>query len=107
MRNAPIYEGIGLAVARQSILREITMKRFLIAGFSVLTVAGMMSWKLSNHAESSVSLQDISVIKDSEHTHQAPNNELAGFRIRLSPSDFGLEITAPAHAVPQIDLASN
>jgi hypothetical protein len=82
------------------------MKRHLIAGFSILTVAGILSWELAGHQEASVSLQDISVIQSSEHTHPGPTNELAGIRIRLSPSDFGLEITVPADAVPQISLAS-
>jgi hypothetical protein len=82
------------------------MKRHFIAGLSIFTVAGVVSWKLASHPEASVGLQDVSVIQGSEHTHPGPTNELAGIRIRLSPSDFGLEITAPASAVPQITLAS-
>lgn len=82
------------------------MKRNLIAVLSIFTVAGVVSWKLASHQEASIGLQDVSVIPNSEHAHPGPTNELAGIRIRLSPSDFGLEITAPAHAVPQISLAA-
>jgi hypothetical protein len=82
------------------------MKRNLIAVLSIFTVAGFVSWKLANQETVTVGLKDVSVIKGSEHAHPGPGHELAGIRIRLSPSDFGLEITAPTQAVPQISLAA-
>lgn len=82
------------------------MKREFIAGLSIFTVASVVSWKLASHPEASVGLQDVSVIQGSEHTHPGPTQELAGIRIRLSPSDFSLDVTVPLHAVPQITLAS-
>lgn len=82
------------------------MKRNFIAALSIFTVAGIVSWKLASHPETSVGLQDVSVIQGSEHTHLDPENKLARFRIRVSPTNFGLEITTPANAVPQIALAA-
>ena len=82
------------------------MKRHIAAGLSILAVAAGVGWKLASHPETSAGLQDISLIQRSEHSHPGPTNALAGIRIRLSPSDFGYEIRATAHKVPQISLAA-
>jgi len=82
------------------------MRRQITAGLSILAVVASVGWKLANHPESSAGLQDISLIQHSEHSHPGPTNALAGIRIRLSPSDFGYEITAAADKVPQVALAA-
>jgi hypothetical protein len=53
-----------------------------------------------------VELQEITLIQNSEHSQPGPAKELAGLRIRLSPSDFGYDIAATADAVPQISIAA-
>ena len=78
------------------------MKRRIAAGLSVFAVVAGVGWKIASHPATSAGLQDISLIQRSEHSHPGPTNALAGIRIRLSPSDFGYEITATAHEVPQI-----
>jgi hypothetical protein len=83
------------------------MKRQIAAGLSILAVAAGVGWKLASHPETSAGLQDISLNQRSEHAHPGPNNALAGIRIRLSPGDFGYEIRATEHEVPQIAVASN
>ena len=82
------------------------MKRHIIVGLSIFAVVASVGWKLARHPETSAGLQDISLIQRSEHSHPGPTNALAGIRIRLSPSDFGYEIRATAHKVPQISLAA-
>jgi hypothetical protein len=82
------------------------MKRHIAAGLSILAVVTSVGWKLASHPATSAGLEDISLIQRSEHSHPGPTNALAGLRIRLSPSDFGYEVTATAHKVPQISLAA-
>ena len=59
-----------------------------------------------SHPETSVALQDISLIQHSDTSQPGPTNALAGVRIRLSPSDFGYDIGATADAVPPIALVA-
>ena len=83
------------------------MKRHIAVGFSILAVAATVGWKLASHPATAAGLQDISLIQRSEHSNPGPTNKaLAGIRIRLSPSDFGYEITATAHEVPQVSVAA-
>ena len=82
------------------------MKRHIAAGLSILAVVAGVGWRLANHPESSAGLQDVSLIQHSEQSQPGPTNELAGIRIRLSPSDFGYEVTARADKVPQVALAA-
>ena len=82
------------------------MKRNIAAGLSIVAVVASVGWKLASHPENSAGLQDISLIQRSERSQPGPTNALAGIRIRLSPSDFGYEIRATAHNVPQISLAA-
>jgi hypothetical protein len=82
------------------------MKRYIAAGLAILGVAAGVGWKLASHPENPTGLQDISLSQGSERSHPGPDNALAGIRIRLSPSDFGSEIRAKNHKVPQITLAS-
>jgi hypothetical protein len=80
------------------------MKRHIAAGLAIVAVVASVGWKLASHPETSTGLQDISLIERSERSQPGPSNALAGIRIRLSPSDFGYEVTA-AHKVPQVTLA--
>ena len=82
------------------------MKRYVIAAFSIFAVAATVGWTLASHPETSVELQEISLIQNSEHSQPGPTKELAGIRIQLSPSDFGYDIAATADAVPHISLAA-
>jgi hypothetical protein len=82
------------------------MKRHVAAGLSIFAVVAGVGWKLASHPATSTGLQDVSLIQRSEHSHPGPTNALAGIRIRLSPSDFGNEITATAHEVPQVSVAA-
>ena len=82
------------------------MKRHIAAGFAIFAVVAGVGWKLASHPATSAGLQDIGLIQRSEHSHPGPTNALAGIRIRLSPSDFGYEITARAHEVPQIAVVA-
>ena len=82
------------------------MKQHFIAALSIVGVVATVGWKLSSRPEASVVLQDISLIQSSEHSYPGPINALAGFRIRLSPSDFGYDIKATPHSVPEIALAA-
>ena len=81
------------------------MKRHVIAALSIVGAVGAVGWNLSSRPEASVGLQDISLIQSSEHSYPGPINALAGFRIRLSPSDFGYDINAAPHSVPKVALA--
>ena len=81
------------------------MKRYMAAGLSIFAVAACVGWRLASHPATSAELRDISLIQRSEHSNPGPTDALAGIRIRLSPTDFGCEITATAHAVPQISVA--
>jgi hypothetical protein len=83
------------------------MKRYVMVAFSIFAAAATVGWKLASHPETSVELQEISLIQDSEHSQPGPTNALAGIRIRISPSDFGYDIGATADAVPQISLAAH
>jgi len=82
------------------------MNRHIAAGLSIVAVAASVGWMLASHPETSAGLQDISLIQSSEHSNPGATKTLAGIRIRLSPSDFGYELTATAHKVPQISLAA-
>ena len=82
------------------------MKRHIAAGLSIFAVVASVGWKLASRPATSAGLEDISLIQRSEHSDPGPTNALAGIRIRLSPSDFGYEITATAHKVPQISVAA-
>jgi hypothetical protein len=81
------------------------MKRHVVVALSILATAATVGWKVASHPETSVELQEISLIRNSEHSQPGPTNALAGVRIRLNPSDFGYDIGARADAVPQISLA--
>jgi len=81
--------------------------RYVIVTFSIFTAAATVGWRLASHPETSVELQEISLIQNSEHSQPGPTNALAGIRIRISPSDFGYDIGATTDAVPQISLASH
>ena len=80
------------------------MKRYIAAVLSILGVAAGVGWKLASHPETSVRLQDVSLIEHSEHSHPGPKDALAGVRVRLSPSDFSYEFSATARKVPQVSL---
>jgi hypothetical protein len=82
------------------------MKRYVLAALSICAAAATVGWTLASHPETSVELQEISLIQNSEHSQPGPTKELAGIRIQLSPSDFGYDIAATADAVPQISLAA-
>ena len=80
------------------------MKRFIATALSVLAVATGVGWKVASHPETSARLQEIRVKQQSEQSHPAVNNALAGIRIRISPNDVGYEIGTTADKVPQIAL---
>ena len=82
------------------------MKRYVIATLSIFAAAATVGWTLASHPETSVELQEISLIQHSEHSQPGPTGPLKGIRIRLSPSDFGYDIAATADAVPQIAMAA-
>jgi hypothetical protein len=83
------------------------MKRHIAAALSIVAVVVGVGWKLASRPAPSASLlQDIRLIQRSEHSHPGPGGELAGIRIRISPSDFGNEIMVPARKVPQISVAA-
>lgn len=82
------------------------MKRHIAAGLAIVAVALGVGWKLSSRPSTSTNLKDIRLIENSEHSHPGPTDVLAGVRIRLSPSDFGYEIKAPAREVPRISVAA-
>ena len=82
------------------------MKQHFLAALSIVGAVGIVEWKLSSRPEAFVGLQDIGIIRSSEHSYPGPINALAGFRIRLSPSDFGYDIKAAPHSVPKIALAA-
>ena len=77
-------------------------RRYVMIALSIFIVAATVGWQLASHPETSVELQDISLIQNSEHSQPGSTNALAGLRIRISPSDFGYDIGAKADAVPQI-----
>jgi len=81
------------------------MKRYVVVALSIFATAATVGWKLASHPETSVELQEISLMQNSEHSQPGPTDALAGIRIRLNPSDFGYDIGARADAVPQISLA--
>jgi hypothetical protein len=80
------------------------MKRRVAAVLSILAVVATVGWKLASHPETSAELQEIRLQQRSEHSRPGPTDALAGIRIRLSPSDFGYEVRASDHKVPQISL---
>lgn len=82
------------------------MKRHVAAGLAIVAVVVGVGWKLSRRPVTTTQLQDIRLIQRSEHSHPGPSDQLAGIRIRISPSDFGTELTAPARKVPQISVAA-
>jgi hypothetical protein len=82
------------------------MKRHIAAALSIVAVVVGVGSKLASRPAPSTSLQDIRLIQRSEHSHPGPTDELAGIRIRISPSDFGNEIMVPARKVPQISVAA-
>jgi hypothetical protein len=82
------------------------MKRHIAAGLSIVAVVVGVGWKLASRPATSTKLEDIRLIQRSEHSHPGPSDALAGIRIRISPSDFGCELTVPAGAVPRVSLAA-
>ena len=82
------------------------MKRYVVIALSIFAAAAIVGWKLASYPETSVELQEISLVQNSEHSQPGATNLLAGVRIRLSPSDFGYDIGATADAVPQISLTA-
>jgi len=82
------------------------MKRQIAAGLSIVAVVVGVGWKLASRPATSTGLEDIRLIQRSEHSQPGPSDALAGIRIRLSPSDFGYEITVPAREVPQVFMAA-
>lgn len=82
------------------------MKRRIAAGLSIVAVMVAVGWKLASRPATSTELENIRLIQNSEHSHPGPSDALAGVRIRLSPSDFGYDITAPARKVPRIAVAA-
>ena len=81
------------------------MKRRVVTVFLIFAAATSVGWTLASHPETSVELQEINLIQNSEHSQPGPTTPLPGIRIRLSPSDFGYDIGARTDAVPQISLA--
>ena len=82
------------------------MKWRIIPSVSILAVAVGVGWTLSRHAETSVGLQQISLVERSEHSEPGPAKALAGIRIRLSRSDFRDQLESSARDVPQISVAA-
>ena len=82
------------------------MKRHIAAGLSIIATVAAVGWKLSSRPATSTQLGDIRLIQRSEHSHPGPTEQLAGIRIRLSPSDFGDAIAVPARDVPRISVAA-
>ena len=82
------------------------MKRHIAAGLSIIAVVVGVGWKLSSRPATSTELGDVRLIERSEHSHPGPSDALAGIRIRISPSDFGYDITVPAREVPRVSLAA-
>jgi hypothetical protein len=84
------------------------MKRRMTAGLFIFAVMASVGLKLASQPETSVGLQAIRLIQRSEHSHPGPTKDkaLAGIRIRLSPGDFGYEVRATDHKVPQISVAA-
>jgi len=78
------------------------MKRYVVIALSIFAAAATVGWKVASHPGTSVELQEVSLIQNSEHSQPGPTNTLAGIRIRISPSDFGYDIGATGDAVPQI-----
>ena len=82
------------------------MKRHIAVGLSIVAVVAGVGWKLASRPSTSTGLEDIRLIQRSEHSHPGPSDALAGIRIRLSPSDFGYEMTVPAREVPRVAVAA-
>lgn len=82
------------------------MKRHIATGLSIIAVMAGVGWKLASRPATSTKLEDIRLLQRSEHSHPGPTEQLAGVRIRLSPSDFGYEIKVPAREVPRISVAA-
>ena len=82
------------------------MKRYVVIALSIFAAAAIVGWKLASYPETSVELQEIILIQNSEHSQPGSTTELGSIRVRLSPSDFGYEIGATADAVPHISLAA-
>jgi len=82
------------------------MKRRIAAGLSIIAVVAGVGWKLAGHRENSAGLQDIRLIQRSERSNPGPTDELAGIRIRLSPSDFDDQIQSKDSAVPRIPVTA-
>ena len=82
------------------------MKRQIAVALSIVAVVAGVGWKLARRPATSTGLENIRLIQHSEHSHPGPSDALAGIRIRLSPSDFGYEITVPACEVPEVFVAA-
>jgi hypothetical protein len=82
------------------------MKRYILAGLSILAVAAGVGWKVARHPETSASLHEIKLDQASEHTNAGPTQELAGIRFRLGPNGFGYEMRATSQKVPHISVAA-
>jgi hypothetical protein len=67
------------------------MKQHLAAVLTVLAVAAGVGWKISARPESSAPLEDIRLDPSSEHAHPGHTEAMARIRLRLSPSDLGVE----------------
>jgi hypothetical protein len=73
---------------------------------SILAVSAGVGWKLSSHAESKATLDDVRLIERSEHSQPGPTEALAGIRIRLSPGDFDDATSVKAEDVPRVALTT-
>jgi hypothetical protein len=82
------------------------MKRIIATSLGILAVGAGLGWNLASHPETSAGLQDVRLVQDSEHSNPGPADELAGIRIRLSPSDFDELVGAKNKEVPRIAVAA-
>lgn len=82
------------------------MKRKIAAGLAVVAVVAGVGWTLANHSETSAGLENVRLIERSERSNPGPTDELAGIRIRLSPSDSDGQMRAKESDVPHIALAT-
>lgn len=82
------------------------MKRYIAAGIVVLAAAVGVGWKLESHSESSVGLQEISLVQHSERSNPGSTAAQARIRFRLSPNDVGYEIRATDDQVPQVSISA-
>jgi hypothetical protein len=95
---------------REQWLLEVTteevMKRTMVAVLAIAAVAVGAGWNISSHPESSTELADISLEQRSERSHTGHSDALTRVRVRVSPSDLGVETRATADEVPRIALVA-